>query len=123
MARLPPRGPVTPMSSPTLLLVTEDHQLHMCYLRTYIPSLRVMKCSLTQPSVVMESQPQPMHDLPNGPGGIRVCTSASIGLAYNGIFFALLHFWHTAFEHFCRILDPCSHALSFISITQRLIII
>ena len=48
--RLPLRGPVTPMSSPTLLLVTEDHQLNMCYLRAYMPSLKLMKCSITQPN-------------------------------------------------------------------------
>ena len=87
--RLPPRGPVTPMSSPTLLLVTEDHQLNMCYLRAYMPSLKVMKCSLTQPTVVMENQPPSIHDPPNGPGGVRVCIAASIGLAYNGTFSAL----------------------------------
>lgn len=49
-----------------------------------MPNLKVMKCSLTQPSVVLETQPHAMHDFPGGPGGIRVCKSASIGLAYNG---------------------------------------
>jgi hypothetical protein len=74
------------MSSPTLLLVTEDHQLNMCYLRAYMPSLKVMKCSLTQPSMVTENQPHSMRDIPNGQGGVRVCIGASIGLAYNGTF-------------------------------------
>lgn len=83
--RLPPRGPSTPISSPTLLLVTEDHRLHVCYFRAYMPNLKVMKCSLTQPSIVLENQPNVMQDVPGGPGGVRVCKSASIGLGYNGI--------------------------------------
>src|ERR1700729_111457 len=90
--RLPPRGPVTPMSSRTLLLVTEDHQLNMCYLRSYVPSLKVMKCSLTQPSVVMGDQSHSMHELSNGPGAVRVCIGASIGLGYNGTLSTLSHF-------------------------------
>jgi hypothetical protein len=77
------------MSSPTLLLVTEDHQLNMCYLRPYMPSLKAMKCSLTQPSVVIENQPHSMHDFSNGPGGVRICIDASIGLGYNGTFLTL----------------------------------
>ena len=117
MIRLPPRGPVTPMSSPTLLLVTEDHQLNMCYLRPYMPSLKVMKCSLTQPSVVIENQPQSMHDF-SDPVGVRVCINASIGLGYSGTFYTLSSQF-VILDNFCRVLNPHSDALSFISIIQR----
>ncbi|KIJ69307.1 hypothetical protein HYDPIDRAFT_185128 [Hydnomerulius pinastri MD-312] len=82
--RLPFRGPLTPVSNPTLLLVTQAHQLHVCYLRTYVPSLKVLFCSLTQPYLTIEGQvPGAVHDTPAGPKTSRLCTHASIGFVYN----------------------------------------
>lgn len=39
-----------------------------------------------QPSMVSETQPHSIQDVPLGPGGIKVCINASIGLAYNGTY-------------------------------------
>ncbi|KAF8136567.1 hypothetical protein EV363DRAFT_1395672 [Boletus edulis] len=81
--RLPFRGPLTPVSSPTLLLVTQAHQLHVCYLRTYGPSFKTLLCSLTQPYFTAEGQPLgAMHDTPAGPKTSRLCVYAAIGFIY-----------------------------------------
>ncbi|KAF9246326.1 hypothetical protein BU15DRAFT_39687 [Melanogaster broomeanus] len=83
-SRLPSRGPLTPVSNPTLLLVTQAHQLHVCYLRTYVPSRKVIFCSLTQPYFTVEGQPLgAMHDTPAGPKTSRLCIRAAIGFIYN----------------------------------------
>jgi hypothetical protein len=82
-SRLPPRGPHTPVSSPTLLLVTQNHLLQVCYLRAYIPLMKIMSCSLQQPCVTVENHPTPVYDVANGPGGIKFCSNAAIGLTYN----------------------------------------
>ncbi|KAH0827179.1 hypothetical protein J3R83DRAFT_4871 [Lanmaoa asiatica] len=81
--RLPSRGPLTPVSNPTLLLVTQAHQLHVCYLRTYVPPLKMLFCSLTQPYFTTEGQPLgAMHDTPAGPKTSRLCIHAAIGFIY-----------------------------------------
>lgn len=83
-SRLPSRGPRTPASNPTLLLVTQSHELHVCYLRTYIPSLKVLSCSLSQPYFFTEGQARfAIHDVPSGPKASRLCIKATIGLFYN----------------------------------------
>ncbi|KIJ16952.1 hypothetical protein PAXINDRAFT_168391 [Paxillus involutus ATCC 200175] len=83
-SRLSSRGPLTPVSNPTLLLVTQAHQLRVCYLRAYIPSLKVLFCSLTQPYFTVEGQALgAMHDTPAGPKTSRLCTNAAIGFIHS----------------------------------------
>ncbi|KAG6336414.1 hypothetical protein ID866_2687 [Astraeus odoratus] len=82
--RLPSRGPFTPVSNPTLLMVTQSHELHVCYLRSYLPSLKIVSCSLSQPYFIMEGQARTaIHDVPSGPKSSRLCISAAIALMYN----------------------------------------
>ncbi|KAF8559768.1 hypothetical protein OG21DRAFT_1402239 [Imleria badia] len=81
--RLPFRGPLTPVSNPTLLLVTQAHQLHVCYLCTYVPPFKTLLCSLTHPHSTAEDQlPGTMHDTLAGPKTSRLCIYAAIGFIY-----------------------------------------
>ncbi|KAH7922096.1 hypothetical protein BV22DRAFT_1095214 [Leucogyrophana mollusca] len=82
-SRLPHCGPLTPVTNPTLLLVTQAHQLNVCYLRTYSPSLRVMTCSLTQPYFASENPAHPAQEMPGGAKTSRQCIRASIGFIYS----------------------------------------
>ncbi|KAH7889366.1 hypothetical protein F5I97DRAFT_1993976, partial [Phlebopus sp. FC_14] len=83
-SRLPPRGPLTPLSDPTLLLVTQAHQLHVCYMRAYNSSFKMLCCSLTQPYFTAEGQILgAVHDTPSGPKTSRLCVNADIGFVYN----------------------------------------
>ncbi|KAF9227689.1 hypothetical protein BS17DRAFT_693359 [Gyrodon lividus] len=82
-SRLSYRGPLTPVTNPTLLLVTQAHQLHVCYLRTYVQSLKVLFCSLTQPYFTVEGQALgAIHDTPAGPKTSRLCINAAIAFIY-----------------------------------------
>ncbi|KAI6036281.1 hypothetical protein BKA83DRAFT_4160694 [Pisolithus microcarpus] len=82
-SRLPLCGPLTPVSSPTLLLVTQSHELHVCYARPYSPSLSFLCCSLLQPYFITEGQSRAaFHDVPSGPKSSRLCIKAAIGLMY-----------------------------------------
>ncbi|KAF7338233.1 hypothetical protein MVEN_02048500 [Mycena venus] len=81
--RLPPRGPRTPVSNPTLILVTETRWVTICYLRQYFPSLRMISCPLSEPASSAEGQPNPLEQTSNRPGSVKICTRAAIGLAYN----------------------------------------
>ncbi|KAJ7709826.1 hypothetical protein B0H17DRAFT_1029380 [Mycena rosella] len=82
--RLPPRGPGTPASNPTLILVTETRWVTVCYLRQYPPlSLKMISCPLTESGFVGEAHPSPAEQGTNRPGSIKTCTRAAIGLAYN----------------------------------------
>ncbi|KAI6045743.1 hypothetical protein EDC04DRAFT_2634728 [Pisolithus marmoratus] len=82
-SRLPLRGPLTPVSSPTLLLVTQSHELHVCYARPYSPSLSFLCCSLVQPYFITEGQSRAaFHDVPSGPRASRLCIKAAIGFMY-----------------------------------------
>ncbi|KAI6160019.1 hypothetical protein EDD17DRAFT_1485464 [Pisolithus thermaeus] len=84
-SRLPLCGPLTLVSSPTLLLVTQSHELHVCYARPYSPSLNFLCCSLVQPYFITEGQSRaPFHDVPSGPKSSRLCIKAAIGLMYAG---------------------------------------
>ncbi|KAL4067943.1 hypothetical protein V8B97DRAFT_2021711 [Scleroderma yunnanense] len=84
-SRLPLRGPFTPVSNPTLLLITQSHELHVCYLRAYLPSLRVLSCSLSQPYLIAEKNQTrtAIHDVPSGPRASRLCVKATIGFMYS----------------------------------------
>ncbi|KAG5647224.1 hypothetical protein DXG03_000759 [Asterophora parasitica] len=78
--RLPPRGPRTPMSSPMLLLVTQDHLVKIHYFRHYVPNMLVLSRSIAQPGATIEGSPQAGGDAITG---IRQCFRAAIGLGYN----------------------------------------
>ncbi|KAJ7235441.1 hypothetical protein B0H12DRAFT_1027447 [Mycena haematopus] len=81
-SRLPPRGPRTPVSNPTLILVTETRWVTICYLRQYFPSLRMISCPLFEPTSSGEAQPNPLEQV-TGPGSVKICTRAAIGLTYD----------------------------------------
>ncbi|KAJ7449889.1 hypothetical protein FB451DRAFT_1052547, partial [Mycena latifolia] len=84
--RLPPKGPRTPASNLTLILVTETRWVTVCYLRQYPPlSLKMVSCPLTEPGFVGETHPNPIEQGANRPGSVKICTRAAIGLAYNGM--------------------------------------
>lgn len=82
ITRLPPLGPRPPVSSPTLVLVTEACQVHVCYLRHGFPNLRFLTCSLTHPSSMLERDASSHADIASTPGGTKICTDAAIGLSY-----------------------------------------
>jgi hypothetical protein len=82
--RLPPRGPRPFISNPTLVLVTQDHHVHITYLRQYTSSLATMKRLLTTPGVTKEHFQA--ADVAENPRNSRQCIQAAIGLGYDGIF-------------------------------------
>ncbi|KAI6118877.1 hypothetical protein EV401DRAFT_1862628 [Pisolithus croceorrhizus] len=91
-SRLPLCGPLTPVSSPTLLLVTQSHELHVCYARPYSPSLSFLCCSLVQPYFITEGHSRAaFHDVPSGPKSSRLCIKAAIGLMYAGALAPVTH--------------------------------
>ncbi|KAK0210934.1 hypothetical protein DFS33DRAFT_1296412 [Desarmillaria ectypa] len=83
LLRLPTRGPRTPVSYPTLALVTQNHRLTLCYVRNYIPSLRMFSAPLNQYSVVHESSSMPTPEATDNGGLLRLCVTAAIGLGYD----------------------------------------
>ncbi|KAK0463953.1 uncharacterized protein EV420DRAFT_1264492 [Desarmillaria tabescens] len=82
--RLPTRGPKTPVSYPTLALVTQNHQLTLCYVRNYIPSLKMFSTPLNQYSLVNENSSMPTPEATDNGGLLRLCVTAAIGLGYDG---------------------------------------
>ncbi|KAF9075212.1 hypothetical protein BDP27DRAFT_1315692, partial [Rhodocollybia butyracea] len=89
--RLPSRGPPTPVSSPTLLFVTQDHRLVVCYLRFYVPTIKMFSCSLRQPSVASERQPDNSQNALDEVGSVKICINAAIGTSFgeSSIFIAM----------------------------------
>ncbi|PBK97052.1 hypothetical protein ARMGADRAFT_1010562 [Armillaria gallica] len=81
--RLPTRGPRTPVSYPTLALVTQNHRLTLCYVRNYIPSLKMFSAPLNQYSVVHENSSVPTPEATDNGGLLRLCVTAAIGLGYD----------------------------------------
>ncbi|KAI9057915.1 hypothetical protein FKP32DRAFT_1582820 [Trametes sanguinea] len=79
-SRLPPLGPLTPVASPLLLLITQSHQIHICYLPPFVPSLKITRATLLQPTDPVH--PPTDNDPPGRIGGDRICTKAAIGLCY-----------------------------------------
>jgi hypothetical protein len=81
LMRLPPRGPRTVISNPTLVLVTQDHHVHITYLRQYASSLATIKRLLTSPGITKEQ----FHatDAAENPRSNRQCIEAAIGLVYD----------------------------------------
>ncbi|KAI0333503.1 hypothetical protein GY45DRAFT_1319460 [Cubamyces sp. BRFM 1775] len=79
-SRLPPLGPLTPVASPLLFLVTQSHQLHICYLPPFVASLKITRATLLQPTDL--SHPPNDNEPPGKIGGDKICTKAAIGLCY-----------------------------------------
>ncbi|KAF9484725.1 hypothetical protein BDN70DRAFT_872266 [Pholiota conissans] len=79
--RLPPRGPTTPVADPTLLIVTEDHWLHLAYIRFYNSGVRFIKRYL--PFNGGTSEVTNVMDLGDNPNNTRRCLDAAIGIGYN----------------------------------------
>lgn len=80
--RMPPLGPKTPITHHCLLLVTQDYQVQLCYLRLYAPSITFIKCSLKYPGIAMENQPS-NTERSEGSKASRLCVDAAVGLSYN----------------------------------------
>lgn len=83
-SRLPPRGPRTPHSSATVAVVSQDMQLHVCFLRRSAGVLGVLSCSLSIPDEFTEDVGSSFERPTQGPEGVRICSVAAIGMAYNG---------------------------------------
>ncbi|PSR77354.1 hypothetical protein PHLCEN_2v7955, partial [Hermanssonia centrifuga] len=81
--RLPPRGFNTPPNCPTLLLVTQTHQIHVCFIPPCVPSFKILKVSLLQLGRILEGQPPTEDNLSNTYGGNKICVNAAIGMNYN----------------------------------------
>lgn len=105
LARLPPRGPRALISNPMLVLVTQDHHVHVTYIRQYHSSLATMKRLLTSLGITKEQ----LHttDTVENPRSNRQCMEAAIGLGYDGRLF------HKRFVHelnqFYRDINSYSH--------------
>ena len=82
--RLPPRGPRAFISNPSLVLVTQDHHVHITYLRQYTSLLATMKRLLTSPGITKEQFQA--TDVSENPRNNRQCIQAAIGLGYDGRF-------------------------------------
>ncbi|KAJ3537580.1 hypothetical protein NM688_g6664 [Phlebia brevispora] len=81
--RLPPRGPILHTNAPVLLLVTQTHQVHICFMPSAVIGFKVVKATLLHPCAAGDGQP-PQEDLPaSSRGGQKVCTNAAIGMNYN----------------------------------------
>ena len=84
--RLPPKGPVSSIHSPILLLITQSHYVHAWFVPPYFPGVQIAKAPLQE---VMQSHFASVVDFadisPESRGGRRLCTHATIGLIHNGI--------------------------------------
>lgn len=82
--RLPRRGPATPVSDPTLLLVSQNHRATLCYMRQSAEKLKMVSVSLSYHNSTAETKSPPDLDRDNV-NVLRICSTAAIGLAYDGI--------------------------------------
>ncbi|TFY72667.1 hypothetical protein EVG20_g347 [Dentipellis fragilis] len=82
-SRLPPSGPPTPCSDPTLFVVTQDLQANVIYYRTGFPSVRILRCSLTQPDEMQENLSSAnMPSASSSSQDVKTCVRAAIGVMY-----------------------------------------
>ncbi|KIY72204.1 hypothetical protein CYLTODRAFT_418183 [Cylindrobasidium torrendii FP15055 ss-10] len=80
--RLPRRGPATPVSDPTLLLITQDHRATLCYMRQFSNKLQMISVSLSYPNSTAETGTPANLDRDNV-NVLQICSTAAIGLAYD----------------------------------------
>ncbi|KAK7054787.1 pseudouridine synthase pus4 [Paramarasmius palmivorus] len=81
--RLPYRGPRIAISTATMLLVTENHQVILCYFRQNASNFKMLTCSLLKQSVTVENATKTEPSPPNELNSTRICTTAAIGLSYH----------------------------------------
>ncbi|EMD37984.1 hypothetical protein CERSUDRAFT_113104 [Gelatoporia subvermispora B] len=83
-SRVPPRGPISPHRAPTLVLVTQDHFIHIYFIPPHVqPGAKSMRASLLRATVIADPKETLPPEASGGPGGDRVCINATIGLGYN----------------------------------------
>lgn len=70
--------------------MTENRWVTLCYLRHYVPTLKMLSCSLSEPGSVDDLHPNTLDQGLNRSGSIRVCTRAAVGFAYNGMYVLLV---------------------------------
>ncbi|KAF7323045.1 hypothetical protein HMN09_00084400 [Mycena chlorophos] len=76
----PPRGPPTPLTNPTFVLVTEDRRVAVHYQPQYAQGqapIKIASCSLTEPSN------SGADSTATASANIKICFRAAVGLAYN----------------------------------------
>ncbi|KAG7092557.1 hypothetical protein E1B28_008906 [Marasmius oreades] len=81
--RLPFRGPRAPVSHPTLVFVTENHQIVLCYVRHYSTSIKMLSCSLLQQSNATEPVSKLDQEPTSDINSIQTCVSAAISLNFS----------------------------------------
>ncbi|VDB83058.1 unnamed protein product [Peniophora sp. CBMAI 1063] len=82
-SRLPPRGPRIPQASATVAVVSQDMQLHVCFLRRSSGVLSMLSCCLSYPDEFTEDAGSSFERPTQGPEGAKICSVAAIGLSYN----------------------------------------
>ncbi|KAH8833679.1 hypothetical protein DL96DRAFT_1577965 [Flagelloscypha sp. PMI_526] len=75
-------GPFPVISNPTLILVTQRHEIRVLYLRDYLPQFLAFKSRLNH-HVVMYEMAQSEDPLLHETGFNRICTHAAIGPTYD----------------------------------------
>ncbi|KAF9454558.1 hypothetical protein P691DRAFT_770453 [Macrolepiota fuliginosa MF-IS2] len=78
--RLFPKGFILPTSSPTLILVTQDYRVHICYYQYYQPNLQILKCPLGVTNMLRVNQASVDDDPAEL---VKVCLDATICIGYN----------------------------------------
>ncbi|KAH9063340.1 hypothetical protein EDB87DRAFT_1557873 [Lactarius vividus] len=84
-SRLPPLGPPMLATLPTIVLITQNLRVQLCYVRSSAqePRVTTVSCSLEKHDEARDLSPvTPNMDFPPGLES-RCCMSAAIGLAYN----------------------------------------
>ncbi len=77
--RLPTLGPLAPVGTPLLLLVTESHQLLVFTVSTQTKPQQLGRTSLLQH---FTPDTEPIGKI----GGDKICVKAAIGLCYQGMY-------------------------------------
>ncbi|KAL0581552.1 pseudouridine synthase pus4 [Marasmius crinis-equi] len=81
--RIPSRGPRAPVSNPTLLFVTENHQVICCFVRHYSTAMKMFSCSLLERCRSTESVTKLDQEPTSDINSIHTCLSAAICLNYS----------------------------------------
>ncbi|KZV69480.1 hypothetical protein PENSPDRAFT_753343 [Peniophora sp. CONT] len=82
-SRLPPRGPQLPQAIATVAVVSQDMQLHVCFIKRSSGVLSMLSCCLSYPDESTEDGGTSFERPTQGSEGVRICSVAAIGLSYN----------------------------------------
>jgi hypothetical protein len=74
-------------------MVLQDMQLQVWYALDEKSKFKVLSCSIIHPDEASEDEEKHVPNSSVGPEGVRVCTAAAIGLAYNGA--CIVSLWHS----------------------------